>query len=202
MRSDQPDRDRDRDRHEPRRDVTVLVLAGGRSRRFGSDKLAAQLAGSTVLDHLISALPPTWPVVVVGERRVIARAVAWTHEDPPDGGPLAGIEAGLALVDTDLVAVVAGDMPYAVPGLLVLASALAAAGPETAAAVGVDDEGHANPLLAAYRAELVRDLMPRPAHGRPAKRLLELPHLRVPVAGVTSRDIDTPADLEALTSPT
>jgi molybdopterin-guanine dinucleotide biosynthesis protein A len=187
---------------QPGRDVTVLVLAGGRSRRFGSDKLAAPLAGSTVLDHLLSALPPTWPVVVVGERRATAREVAWTHEDPPAGGPLAGIEAGLALVGTDLVAVVAGDMPYAVPGLLVLAAALGAAGPETAAAVAVDDEVHANPLLAVYRVAAVRDVMPRPAHGRPAKTLLALPHLRVPVAGVASRDVDTPADLEALSDPT
>ena len=193
MRSDQP---------EPAHDVTAVVLAGGQSRRFGSDKLAAPLGGSTVLDHLLSALPPTWPVVVVGERRATARAVTWTQEDPPAGGPLAGIEAGLAVVGTDLVAVVAGDMPYAVPGLLVLAGALAAAGPETAAAVAVDDEDHANPLLAVYRSASVRGVMPRPAHGRPAKTLLALPHLRVPVAGVTSRDVDTPADLEALTNPT
>lgn len=200
MRSDPPVPDRDEPGPGP--DVTVVVLAGGQSRRFGSDKLAAPLAGSTVLDHLLSALPPTWPVVVVGERRVTARAVTWTHEDPPDGGPLAGVDAGLALVGTDLVAVVAGDMPYAVPGLLALAGALAAAGPETAAAVAVDDEDHANPLLAVYRARSVRDLLPRPAHGRPAKTLLALPHLRVPVTGVTSRDVDTPADLEALTHPT
>ena len=193
MRSDQP---------EPAHDVTAVVLAGGQSRRFGSDKLAAPLAGSTVLDHLLDALPTTWPVVVVGERRATARAVTWTQEDPPAGGPLAGVEAGLAVVGTDLVAVVAGDMPYAVPGLLVLAGALAAAGPETAAAVAVDDEDHANPLLAVYRSASMRGVMPRPAHGRPAKTLLALPHLRVPVAGVASRDVDTPADLEALTNPT
>jgi molybdenum cofactor guanylyltransferase len=185
--------------HAP--DLTVLVLAGGQSRRFGSDKLAAPLAGSTVLEHLLGTLPATWPVVVVGERRTTAREVAWAHEDPPGGGPLAGIEAGMRLVGTTLVAVVAGDMPYAVSGLLVLTATLSSAGPETLAAVAVDDEGHANPLLAVYRAEAVRGVLPRPAHGRPAKTLLALPHIEVPVAGVTSRDVDTPADLEALTNP-
>ncbi len=190
------------DRPEPGHDVSVVVLAGGQSLRFGSDKLAAPLAGSTVLDHLLAALPAAWPVVVVGEGRATVREVVWTREDPPGGGPLAGVEAGLALVGTDLVAVVAGDMPYAVPGLLVLAAALAAAGPETAAAVAVDDEDHANPLLAVYRSASVRDVMPRPAHGRAAKTLLALPHLRVPVVGITSRDVDTPADLDALTNPT
>ena len=34
-------------------DVTVVVLAGGTSRRFGSDKLAAPLHGSTVLDTVL-----------------------------------------------------------------------------------------------------------------------------------------------------
>ena len=38
-------------------DVTVVVLAGGESRRFGSDKLAAPLGGSTVLDHVVAGLP-------------------------------------------------------------------------------------------------------------------------------------------------
>ena len=178
--------------------MTVLVLAGGQSRRFGSDKLAAPLAGSTVLDHLLGSLPPAWQVVVVGERRPTPRDVVWTREDPPDGGPLAGIQAGVASVGTDLVAVVAGDMPYAAPGLLALVAALAEAGPDTAGAVAVDDEGHANPLLAVYRSAAVREALPRPAHGRPAKTLLALPHVRVQVAGVASRDVDTPADLEAL----
>jgi molybdopterin-guanine dinucleotide biosynthesis protein A len=190
------------DHRPPAHDLTVVVLAGGQSRRFGSDKLAAPLGGTTVLDHLLDALPSAWPVVVVGEARDTAREVVWTREEPPGGGPLAGIDAGLGLVGTGHVAVVAGDMPYAVPGLLVLAAALAAAGPETAAAIAVDDEDHANPLLAVYRVASVRTVMPRPAHGRPAKTLLALPHLRVPVSGVTSRDVDTPADLEALTDPT
>lgn len=179
-------------------DLTVVVLAGGQSRRFGSDKLAAPLAGTTLLDHLIATLPEAWPVVVVGEPRATARDVEWTREDPPGGGPLAGVEAGLDRVGTGLVAVVAGDMPYAAAGLVVLAAALRDAGPETVAAVGTDDQGFANPLLAVYRAAAVRATLPRPAHGRPAKTLLALPHVEVRVAGVASRDVDTPRDLEEL----
>ena len=179
-------------------DLTVVVLAGGQSRRFGSDKLAAPLAGTTVLDHLLGSLPQEWAVIAVGEQRPTPRALTWTREDPPGGGPLAGIAAGLALVTTDLTAVVAGDMPYAVPGLRTLAAALAAAGPDTAAAVAVDDEGHANPLLAVYRTTAARDLVPEPAHGIPAKTLLALPHLEVPITGITSRDVDTPEDLQSL----
>ena len=39
----------DRDEREPDGDVTVVVLSGGQSRRFGSDKLAAPL------DHYLLA---------------------------------------------------------------------------------------------------------------------------------------------------
>ena len=56
-------------------DVTVVVLAGGTSRRFGSDKLAAPLGGSTVLDTVLGSLPPQWPVVVVGPPRDCRRPV-------------------------------------------------------------------------------------------------------------------------------
>ena len=58
-------------------DVTVVVLAGGTSRRFGSDKLAAPLGGSTVLDTVLGSLPPastttvTSPLVAAGRWTLI-----------------------------------------------------------------------------------------------------------------------------------
>lgn len=183
-------------------DVTVVVLAGGTSRRFGSDKLAAPLRGSTVLDTVVASLPPRWPVVVVGPPRDCGRRVTWTREDPPGGGPLAGVAAGVALVVTDLVAVVAGDMPYAGPALVALVDALRTAPPEVEGVVAADDDGVANPLLAAYRVAAVRAMLPSPAHDRPAKLLLGLAHLEVAVAGPATRDVDTPADLEELGGPT
>jgi molybdenum cofactor guanylyltransferase len=67
-------------------EVTVVVLAGGTSRRFGSDKLAAPLAGTTVLDVLLGSLPAQWPLVVVGSERPVVREVRWVGEDPP-GAP-------------------------------------------------------------------------------------------------------------------
>lgn len=176
-------------------DVTVIVLAGGESRRFGSDKLAAELEGTTVLDHLISALP-AWPVVCVGSRRPTSRAVTWTREDPPLGGPLAGIAAGVAASSTSIVAVVAGDMPWAGPAIGRLVDTLIAH-PAAAAVVARDDEGAENPLLAAYRRAHLAAALPVPAHGRRAKLLLEIPHMGLLVAGRLGRDVDTRADLPA-----
>ena len=183
-------------------DVTVVVLAGGTSRRFGSDKLAAPLGGSTVLDTVLGSLPPQWPVVVVGPPRECRRPVTWTREDPPGGGPLAGVAAGVDAVTTDLAAVVAGDMPYAGPAIVALVAALRTAPVAVGAVVAVDAHGVANPLLAAYRAASVREVLPSPAANRPAKLLLALSHLEVGVIGPAGRDVDTPADLDDLTGAT
>lgn len=179
-------------------DITVVVLAGGRSTRFGSDKLAAELAGTTVLDHLLGSLPPTWPVVLVGPRRETVRPDAvWVREDPPFGGPLAGVAAGAGAVGTGLMAVVAGDMPNAAAALPALLAALDGLGPHMAAAVAADDT-HTNPLLAVYRVDVVREALPASVRDSPAKRLLRLPHTTLRVAGASGRDIDTRTDLERL----
>ena len=193
------------DLHEPSdldssADVTAVVLAGGSSRRFGSDKLGAALRGSTVLDEALGGLPHHWPVVVVGAERTTRRPVTWTREDPPGGGPLAGVAAGIDLVATHLVVVLAGDMPDGGPVTARLVEALRHAPTEVGAVVAVDDEDHANPLLAAYRARMVRAVLPDPAHDRPAKTLLTVPHTGLRVGGTGASDVDTPADLAALSS--
>ena len=180
-------------------DVTVVVLAGGTSRRFGADKLGARLHGSTVLETVVGSLPRE---LARGRRRARrATAVDWSPgpaRNRPEAGPLAGVAAGVLPVRTRMVAVVAGDMPYAGPALERLVAALRTAPPEVGGVVATDDAGFANPLLAAYRTSSVRAALPIPAANRPAKLLLEVPHLEVAVTGPAGRDVDTPADLADL----
>ena len=182
----------------PTHDVTVVVLAGGTSRRFGSDKLAAPFDGATVLDATLRSLPPDWPVVVVGDRRPCSREVSWTREHPPGGGPLAGVAAGVSMVVTDLVAVVAGDMPYAGHAVVDLVTTLRTAPPEVGAVVAVDPTARVNPLLAAYRTAAMRSVLPHEPGGLPARRLLDVAHVEVVVAAAAARGVDTPADLQDL----
>ena len=180
--------------------VTALVVAGGLATRFGSDKLAAPLHGVPLLDHLLLTLPEDWPVVVVGGERDLPRPVSWAREEPPGSGPLAGIAAGMSRVTTGLVAVVAGDMPHAAPALVELAHTLRTAPAEVAAAVAADHEDVPNPLLAVYRAAAVREALPEDPRDTPARSLLALRHVVVAVPGVAALDVDTPADLDELSS--
>ncbi|MBM6402277.1 molybdenum cofactor guanylyltransferase [Phycicoccus sonneratiae] len=188
---------------EERTDVTVVVLAGGRSTRFGRDKLAAPLGDGSVLDHLLQALPARWPLVLVGPRRATPRPDAvWTIEEPPGGGPLAAVAAGLAAADASAlgggpVAVVAGDMPLAASALPALLVALDE-DPDLAAAVAADGAGRANPLLGVYRRQPLRDVLAGPVRDAPARRLLALSHRRVRIVGDAARDVDTPEDLRRL----
>lgn len=178
--------------------VTAVVLCGGRARRFGSDKTRAQLHGRALLDHLLDALPPTWPVVCVGEPRPTRREVAWAREDPPGGGPNAAIAAALAEVDTALVVVLAGDMPWAGAVADRLAAPLAGgADPGLGAVYARDGDRGVHPLLAAYRTSALRAALPDPPEGtaaRAVQRRLRFAVLDVPDAG---RDVDTPDDLAA-----
>lgn len=179
-------------------DLTVVVVAGGSGRRFGGDKLAADLAGSSVLATLVGALPDSVEVVVVGPRRPVGREVRWVLEDPAGGGPLAAVAAGCGLVRTGFVALVAGDMPFAAAALAPLAGALATAPEGVAGAVAVDDRDVANPLLSLWRTTSLRDALPEDAHGRAARVLLDAPHVRVTTTAPATLDVDTPADLVAV----
>lgn len=177
--------------------VTAVVLCGGESRRFGRDKIAADLRGRTVLDRLLSLLPTEWDIVCVGPERVTTRQVQWTREDPVGGGPLAGVMAGIAAVASEAAVVLAGDMPLAGSAASHLADELARH-PDTDAVLAEDGSGHINPLLAAYRVDAVRALVAGTGHDRPAKVLRELPHRVVSVGEWDGRDIDTPTDLDAV----
>ena len=71
-----------------------VVLAGGRSTRFGSDKAEALLGGRPLLDHALDALRPQCDAVAVAGRDT-PLAVAIADWPAPDAGPLGGLAGAL-----------------------------------------------------------------------------------------------------------
>ncbi|WP_369055859.1 molybdenum cofactor guanylyltransferase [Kineococcus terrestris] len=198
--------------------TAAVVVAGGAGSRFtaaggAGDKLDADVGGRPVLHELLRALVGAGPgrVVLVGPARdlpaPLAARVERVREDPPGGGPLAALAAGLRhLAATGAgrgcaVALLAGDQPFAAPALPRLLGAL---GPATAA-VGVDPSGRRQPLLAAVRLGAALDALAGGAvDGRPVRELYARLEGRFPgaVAGVPVSererlDVDVPADLAA-----
>lgn len=135
----------------PRHDA--LVLAGGRGSRLGGvDKAGLVVAGRSLLDRVLDATAGAETTVVVGPVSVPAGVLA-TTEDPPGGGPVAGIAAGLAALpgDAPWVLVLAVDQPDAAAAATALLGALDEAPATTDALCHLDAEGHPQWLLAAYR---------------------------------------------------
>ena len=181
----------------PPEQPTVMVLCGGTSRRLGGrDKTRESLAGTTVLDHLLDALPSGWAVVCVGEERATTRSVGWCRESPAGGGPVAGIAAGLKRLDAEICVMVGGDMPFAAAAVPSLVDALNAQ-PGLDAVLAMDSDGRRQPLLAAYRSEVLRAALP-PAPG--GSRLMAVVDGMltgtVAYGARTTLDVDTPEALE------
>lgn len=176
----------------------VVVLAGGASRRFGRDKLSADLDGRSLLDATLTSVPADLPVVVVGPERELARVVTVVREDPPGGGPAAGLVTGLRTAlsaGADLVVTLPGDAPRAGSAVPVLLAALDG-GSDLAVAVGAD--GQLFPLqLACTRAGAGRFLEAAgDGAGLSVRRVLEpLDPVRVLVDRDALRDVDRPDDL-------
>jgi molybdenum cofactor guanylyltransferase len=175
----------------------VVVLAGGASRRFGSDKLAV------LLDRVLSGLPADAAVVCVGPQRATpGRAdVTWAREDPAGTGPLAAVGAGVrqgGTGSTDVVVLAGGDMPHVGAAVPALVSELASSGPEVDAAVLVDGTGRRQALASAWRRAALDRALDRlgPLDGVPLHRLLDgAVVVEVADAWGAGADVDTPADL-------
>lgn len=95
----------------------AVVLAGGRSSRYGSDKATAQVAGRPLLRHVLDAASPLVDEVLVvgpwapaGYRRTI--------EPTRFEGPLAGLAWGLEQIPVNHALVLGCDHPALVPALL------------------------------------------------------------------------------------
>ena len=93
----------------------AVVLAGGRATRLGGvAKPLVTVRGRTMLEAALAATAGAVQVVVVGDVPVPA-SVLRTREDPPHGGPAAGLAAGLRALEEPAAwtVVLASDLPGA-----------------------------------------------------------------------------------------
>jgi molybdopterin-guanine dinucleotide biosynthesis protein A len=105
-------------------------------------------AVSRVADEVLVATTRTRPLPIeLPQVRIV-------YDRVDDGGPLAGIEAGLSAAVHELLLVVAGDMPWLQEPLLRLLAERARAEPG-ADAVGIQSTHGIEPLLAVYRRSVL-----------------------------------------------
>ena len=180
--------------------LSAIILTGGSSRRFGSDKSLAMLEGKTLLTHLLTDLAVNIEVVIVGpifESQL--RSLKFVRENPAGGGPVAAVDAGLAMINTEFVALIATDMPFAAAVIHELANSL-----ETSrdGLVPLDAEGFPQTLCAIYRTDALKQAIERLGNpqGCSMRSLTALLHLKeielTPALQSRLLDIDTREELQ------
>lgn len=191
--------------------MTGLVLAGGESRRMGADKALLDVGGERLVDRVVARLRGVCdPVLVAPGARPLPGVADGAVADAvvciePRIGPLAGLIGGLEAAATDLVAVVAVDLPFASASVLDL---LARRWDGAATAVAPRADGRVQPLHAVYARAAVDELRALLDAGqRSPTAALDQLHAAViepevwrtaDPSGAFARNINTPEDLRAL----
>mgnify|MGYP001772483419 CR=1 FL=1 len=143
--------------------TSCIIIAGGSSQRMGSDKRRLRLwgeCGPTLLEHVVAQAARVSDDVIVA----LNDPHAWSElparlvrDEVEQGGPLAGLAAGLAACRYEYALALACDMPLVQEALI--AALLAYPRPYDALAPLRFDDGAraprnslaAEPLLAVYR---------------------------------------------------
>ncbi|HEV2414213.1 MAG TPA: molybdenum cofactor guanylyltransferase [Candidatus Dormibacteraeota bacterium] len=132
-------------------EATLLVLAGGQSRRMGRPKQWIEVGNSVLLRYVMERLAPAFSELMVSfkepeqmEQLVPYRVV---FDRKRNAGPLAGLEAGLLAAHHQVLFAVACDMPYVEP----MTAEVAVAAARNCDAAIPRHEGLFEPVCGAYR---------------------------------------------------
>jgi molybdopterin-guanine dinucleotide biosynthesis protein A len=193
--------------------VFGLVLCGGESQRMGRDKALLELRGRSLLEGAITELAPVcrevWLASGSAPRYLALGRLEVLDRRPRGTGPLAALEAGLALLrsrgEQGWLALLACDMPGA--GTALFRELLARARAEDLDACGLAGARGPEPLAAVYSAALlesVRAALDAGAFKMTSPERFPARHGRLPrVAWLAHGEpqlfanLNTPAELEA-----
>jgi len=134
--------------------LTIVIQAGGESRRMGQDKALMPFLGQPLIQRVVDRLAPIADEVIVTTNRPDDYRFLGLPLFPdlkPGRGALGGLYTALSSATCDTVAVVACDMPFASPKLIKAASRLIVE--EEADVVIPDSGGGLEPMHAVYRRE-------------------------------------------------
>ncbi|MDA2962998.1 MAG: molybdenum cofactor guanylyltransferase [Actinomycetota bacterium] len=180
--------------------ASVIILSGGTSTRFGSDKSAALIGGESLIARILRSIPKGFEIIIVGpDPNIYSSQYLCVVEKPMGGGPVAALKAGLDIAASHMVALIATDMPFAPPRVINLLNYMRA---HDDAVMYVDDKGFKQPLAALYRVESLERAFAEMGEvdGKSMKELIS--HLRVQEVLMSDEvarallDIDTQADLD------
>jgi len=197
-------------------DRTGVVLAGGRSTRFGDqEKALVSVAGEPMLRRVVARLGRSVDTVVVNcradQQEEFAEAldgidipIEFAIDPITDRGPLAGIRTAFEAIESEYATVVACDMPGLSPDLL---DYLFEQANGHEGAIPEQDNGRQQPVQAVYQVEAMQAVAKKELNaGRRSLNgaVANLDTVTVPSAEVATRDgkrslqnINTPEEMAA-----
>jgi len=134
--------------------MTGIILAGGASRRMGTDKAFLEVNGKPLIEHILAVFSSLFARTIVVTNtpdRYRSYGIELTSDVLDISGPLTGIYSGLLRSSDEYNFVAACDMPFLNPRLISYMGEIAA-GQD---AVVPQFDGFLEPLHAIYRKGLL-----------------------------------------------
>ena len=107
-------KDSDHEEYRPT-DISGVILAGGKSRRYGRNKALVKIDGIPLIERVVMVMQSVFQdlILITNTPDEYAYLKVPMHEDMIKGlGPLGGILTGLTTIPSDAGFVVACDMPF------------------------------------------------------------------------------------------
>src|SRR5512141_2200902 len=138
-------------------EVEGYVLAGGLSRRMGSSKAHLKLGGRTLVERAVATLlVVAEKVFVVGDVEIEGARIETIPDEPLKAnsrGAIVGLYSALRHAKAEWAGVLACDLPFVTPDLIVRLAAIAEMSGDAACVVPVQPDGRSQPLCGLYRTD-------------------------------------------------
>lgn len=136
--------------------ITGILLAGGKSSRFGTDKSLADFRGKPMIEYAISALKPVCDTLLISANENHSGYRKYGFEIVEDQvkniGPMGGVLACLKRSETRYNMVLSCDTPFVSPEMF---RYLLQSIENFQAVVPIHDKGKIEPLAAVYATNLL-----------------------------------------------
>ena len=132
------------------KDITGIILAGGKSTRMGSDKGFLKFNGKSFIEYSIAALKPLVSQIIIVSNNADYDIfnVKRVEDVIKEAGPLAGIYTGLKTSKTEFNLVLSCDVPLITKEILEM---LIEAQDRQSDIIQIVSQGKSMPLIALYK---------------------------------------------------
>ena len=132
------------------KNITGIVLAGGKSSRMGSDKGLLKIDDTTFIERIIEAMKPLVNQIIIVSNNPEYDQFGYTRieDDIKDSGPLAGLYSGLKHSNSEFNLILSCDIPLIKTEMLKM---LVEADYKNNEVTQIECNGKTMPLIAIYQ---------------------------------------------------